>query len=166
MPDIIAISKIVAASTTILAAAVAIIVWLKPVKVVPGIHLVLDGSGPDLITATITNKSSKPIYVTSCISRGTYPLRYTIMRHLRQPFMAPRFYPVVRFGGPVHDLLSSGPIKIEPQQPIDLRHRLGSHWLSKFHNGQFLIEVQLSNGRKFRSKRQNVPARWRLQRAA
>ena len=166
MPDIIAISKFVGASATILAAVIGLIVWLRPVKIVPGIHLVLDGSGPDEITATITNKSGKPIYVTSCVSRGTYPWRYTILRHLRQPFMAPRFYPVVRFGGPTHELLYDGPIKIEPQQPIDLRHRLGSHPLSKFHNGQFLIEVQLSNGRTFRSSRQNVPARWRLQRAA
>ncbi|RZZ89712.1 hypothetical protein [Pseudoxanthomonas winnipegensis] len=166
MPDIIEISKIFGAGGTILAAVIGLIVWLRPIKIVPGIHLILDGSGPDEISATITNKSSKPIYVISCVSKGTYPLRYTLMRHLRQPFMSPRFYSVIRFGGPIHELLSGGPIKIEPQQPIELNHRLGSHWLSKFHNGQFLIEVQLSNGRKFRSSRKSVPARWRLQRAA
>jgi hypothetical protein len=165
MPDIIAISKIVSAGTVILVATIGLIVWLRPVKIVPGIQLVLDGSGPDEITATITNKSGKPIYVTSCVSRGAHPWQYSLMRHLRQPFMSPRFYPVIWFGGPAHDLLSGGPIKIEPQQPIELRHRLSSHWLYKFHNCQFLIEVQLSNGRKFRSIRQKVPARWRLQHA-
>ena len=166
MPDIITISKIVGAIATILAALIVFAAWLRPVRIVPGTHLVLDGSAPDEITVTITNKSSKPIYVIGCASKGAYPWRYTFMRHIRQPLMAPRFYPVVKFGGPTHELLSNGPIRIEPQQPIDLRHQLGSHWLSKFHTGQFLIEVQLSNGRKFRSRRQNVPVRWRLQRAA
>ncbi|MCC3256521.1 hypothetical protein ABQF08_21965 [Xanthomonas campestris pv. campestris] len=166
MPDVIAISKIVGASAAILASLTGFIIWLRPVKIVPGIHLVFDGSGPDEITATITNRSGKPIYVTSCVSRGTYPWQYSLMRHLRQPFLAPRFYPVIWFGGPVHELFPGGPIKIEPQQPIDLRHRLCSHWISKFHNRQFLIEVQLSNGRKFRSRRQKVPMRWRLQNAS
>lgn len=165
MPDIIAISKIVGAIAAILAAVIGLLVWLRPVRIIAGTHLVLDGSGPDEIAATITNRSGKPIYVVSCVSKGTYPWRYTFMRHIRQPFLAPRLYPVIRYGGPTHELLSDGPIKVEPQQPIELRHLLGSHALSKFHTGQFLIEIQLSNGRKFRSSRQNVPARWRLQRA-
>lgn len=165
MSDIITISKFVGACITIVGALIGFIIWLRPVKISPGIRLVLDGSGPDEIIATITNKSSKPIYVMSCVSKGAYPRRYTLVRHLRQPFMTPRFYPAIRFGGPTHDMLMNGPLKIEPQQPIDLRHRLSVHPLSKFHNGEFLIEVKLSNGRKFRSVRQNVPSRWRLQRA-
>lgn len=160
---IITISKIFGACTTIFMVIIGLAVWLRPVKISPSIRLVCDGSGPDEITATITNKSSKPIYVTSCVSKGTYPRRYTLSRHLRRPFMSPRFYPVIRFGGPTHQMLADGPIKIEPQQPIYVRHRLSTHLLSKFHNSKFVIEVQLSNGRKFRSARQNVPARWRLQ---
>ncbi len=163
---IIAISDFICAGITILATLIGINIWLRPVKISPGVRLVLDGSDPDEITVTITSKSNKPIYVTSCVSRGVYPRRYTLMRLLRQPFMAPHFYPVIQFGGPTHDLLGKDPIKIEPQQPVDLRHRLSSHAMSKFQNDEFLIEVQLSNGRKFRSGRQNVPSRWRLQCAA
>lgn len=166
MPDIIAISKIVGACVTIIGALVALIVWLRPVKITPSARLVLDGSGPDEIIATVTNKSSKPIYVISCVSRGVYPRLYTFFRHLRHPFMAPRFYQVIRFSALQHDLLENGPIKIESQQPIELRHRLSTHPLSLFHDGEFLVEVQLSSGRRFRSIRQRVPSRWRLQRTA
>lgn len=166
MLDIIFISKIIGALASILAAFIAIFLWLRPVKIIPGVHLVLDGSGPDEITATVVNESSKPIYVVGCVSRGTYPWRYTLLRHLQQPFMSPRFYPVVRFGGPTHELLSGDPIRIESQQPINFCHPLSSHPLAKFHTSRFLIEVRLSNGRKFRSREQNVPARWRLPRAA
>lgn len=166
MPDIITISKFVGACITIAGALAGVIIWLRPVDISPGVHLVFDGSGPDEITAKIINKSSKPIYITSCVSRGVYPRLYTVVRHLRQPFMATRFYAVIRFGFPTHNLLGSGPVKVEPQQPIDLRHRLSTNPLSKFHNGQFIIEVQLSSGRTFRSARINVPTRWRLKRAA
>ena len=162
MPDIIEISKIVGACATIIGALIALFVWLRPVKITPSARLVFDGSGPDEITATITNKSRKPIYVIGCVSRGTYPRLYTIFRHLRNPFMPPRFYQLIRFGALQHDLLTNGPIKIEPQQPVELRHRLSPHPLSRFHNNEFLIEVQLSSGRKFRSMRQRVPSRWRL----
>ncbi len=160
---IIDVLKIVAAIAGTIATLIGLIAWLRPVSIVPGFQLVFDGSGPDEITATITNKTGKPIYVTSCDSKGTYPWRYTLMRHLRQPFMAPRLYRVIRFSSQAHELLSNGPIKIEPQQPIILRHPLASHPLSKFRTHQFLIEVQLSTGRKFRSARLNVPARWQLQ---
>lgn len=166
MPDIITISKFFGACITIVGALIGVILWLRPVKISQGVRLVLDGSGPDEIMATITNKSNKPIYVTSCISRGVYPRLYTLVKHLRHPFMAPRFYPAIRFGAITHDLLTNGPVKVEPQQPIYLRHRLGIHPLSRFHHREFIIEVQLSTGRKFRSARQNVPSRWRFQRAA
>lgn len=42
-------------------------------------------------------------------------------------------------------------VVVEPQEPIDLRHQLGIHPLSKFHNGDFLIEVQLSICLNFRN---------------
>jgi len=166
MPDIITVSKVVGAVATLLAAFIALLVWLRPVRINPGIRLVFDGSGPDEITSTVVNRSSKPIYITTCVSRGTYSWLHTLSRHLRQPFMPLRLYPVVRFGGPTHDLLSDKPVKVEPQQPVSFRHQLGVHPLSKFHTSLFLIEVTLSNGRKFRSKKQRVPARWQLQRTA
>jgi hypothetical protein len=166
MPDIITVSKLIGAATTILVACIAAIIWLRPVRITPGIRLVLDGSGPDEITATVVNKSSKAIYITECVARGTFTWRYVLGRHLRQPLMPLRFYPVVRFGGPVHDLMPDGQVKVEAQQPIDFRHRLNNHPLSKLHTSLFLVEVTLSSGRKFRSKKQRVPARWRLQRAA
>lgn len=167
MPDIdlIDISKFVGAIATIVAGLLTLLFWLRPVKISPGVKLVLDGSGPDEITATVTNRSSKPIYITRCVSRGTYSRRHTALKHLRQPLMPFKFYSMVRFGGPTHELLSGEPIKIDAKQPIDFRHRLNTHPLSKFLTSEFLIEVEISTGRKFRSKRQLVPKRWQLQRA-
>lgn len=162
MSDLIELSKVVAAMATILASIIGLVKWLRPVRISPSCNLVLDGTGLDEIRATVINKTGKPIYITSCVSRGAYRRRYTLLRLLNQPFMSPRFYPAIRFGGPTHELLSNGPLKIEPQQPVELRHKLSNHPFSKFHTNLFLIEVELSNGRRFRSGRLNVPARWRL----
>lgn len=162
MSDLVALLKVVGAMATIVASIVRLVKWLRPVKISLSCNLVLDGTGLDEIRATVTNKTGKTIYITSCVSRGTYRRRDTLLRLLNQPFMSPRFYPVIRFCGPTHELLSNSPLKIEPQQPVELRHLLSNHPFSKFRSSQFLIEVELSNGRRFRSRRLNVPARWRL----
>jgi hypothetical protein len=164
--DIITAGNVASALAMIVGALIATWLWLRPVKVVPGAHLVLDGSGPDSITADIVNKSAKTIYVVRCIARGTYPWRSVVWRHLRQPLMPLRLYPVARFSPITHDLMPAEPVKIEPKQPITLRHRLSDHPLAKMHSSWFLIEITLSNGRTFRSKLQRAPERWRLKRAA
>ena len=162
MPDLENLAKIVGAIATIVAASMALIYWLRPIKITPSTLVVFDGSRPDQIIAVVVNRSGKPIYITDCISRGTYPKRYTLWRHFRQPLMPLRLYPVVRFGGPSHRLLHGEPVRVEPQQPIELRHSLSEHPLAKFRTSTFLVEVTLSNGRKFRSSREDVPGRWRL----
>lgn len=73
MPDIITISRFVGACITIVGALMVVVVWLRPVKISPGVRLVLDGSGPDEITATITNKSNKPIYSNELCFKGRLP---------------------------------------------------------------------------------------------
>lgn len=160
MLDIVTASKVVGAIASIIASIMVLATWLRPVRILPSCNLVFDGTGPDEIRVTVINKTGKPIYVTSCVSRGAYPKLYTLLGHLRQPFMAPRFYSVIRFGGPTHELLAKDPLKLEPWQPVEFSHRLSEHPLSKFHNKHFLVEVKLSNGRRFRSARLNVPVRW------
>ena len=166
LPDIITVGKIVAAVATLVGTWIALWLWLRPIRIVPGVHVVLDGSGPDSITAELVNKSRRPIYVVRCVARGTMPWHSVVWRHLRQPLMPIRLYPAARFSPITHDLAPAEPIKVEPQQPITLRHRLRDHPLAKMHTSRFLIEVTLSSGRTFRSRIQRAPARWRPKRAA
>jgi hypothetical protein len=165
MPGITTIATYVGALATIAAAIWGVLVWLRPVKIVPCIHIFFDGSEPDAITAKLVNRTSKPIYVTGCLARCTYSRSSILRRHLRQPFMPIRLYPVVRFSGFSYSLMGSEPIKIEPQQPIALRHRIKDHPLAKMRSDWFLVEVTLSSGRKVRSTRERVPGRWRYMRA-
>lgn len=165
MPDIITVAKVVGSAGTIIAAVIAVAVWLRPVRIEPGYRLVFDGSGPDEITAIVTNKSNKPLYIVECGARGTYSWRHILWHHLRQPLMPPRLYRAARFRGPTHDLLSA-PMKLSPQQPVTLRHRLlWDHFLAKHQTPFFLVEVKLSSGRTFRSNKLGVPGRWKLKHA-
>lgn len=162
---LIIISKALGAVGTILIAAFALIVWLRPVRIVVEARLSFDERAPDEILATVVNKSNRPIYIVDCVARGTYTWRYIFGRCFRRPWMHPRFYSGIRFAPNAHELSPTGEVKVEPQQPLKFRHRLCDHPLSKFYTSFFLIEVTLSSGRKFRSKKRRVPVRWRARNA-
>ena len=136
--------------------------WLFPIRVEPSFKVVFDGSEPDEIQARIINRSRETQYLIRCEAKSTYSLYTIIKRHLCNPLTPPRLYPNIWFNIPSFGLLGSAPLKIEPFEPVELRHRLSNHPLSVFFTPMFQIEVQLSSGRVFRSKRLDVPARWRF----
>ncbi len=123
----------------------------------PGINIGKDGN---IIRATITNKSSEPQYIISCKARGTYSFRQIAMTHIRKPFIPPRLYSNVRYGGFSYDLMKQNNLKIEPLQPTELTHKLSDHPLSAVHTPYFIIEVQLSSGHTIKSSKMYVPKFW------
>src|SRR5439155_7777242 len=167
MPNLQLLLQIVGAIIAVVGAVFAVrsvYRWLRPIRVAPSERLVFDGSAPDEIGATVTNRSGEAQYVVRCHARGTYRVSAIILRHLRHPAVAPRLYGNIWFNGPSFDLLVKGePSKIEPNQRVILSHRLSKHHpLSFFLTPMLLVEVELSTGRRFRSRRLIVPQRWRF----
>ncbi|MFA5583788.1 MAG: hypothetical protein WDA09_06200, partial [Bacteriovoracaceae bacterium] len=67
----------------------------------------------------------------------------------------------VRFGAPIYEMIGSEPICLAPGQPVNLSHKLSFEIpVVAFTNPMVQIEVVLSNGRVFRSRRLKVPCRW------
>jgi hypothetical protein len=131
--------------------------WILPIRVYPGIFVGIDGN---FIRATITNRSSEPQFIISCRAMGTYPFSHIALIHIRNPFIRPRLYQNVRYGGVVYDLLEQGNIKMEALQPIELSHKLKEHPLSAVHTPYFIIEVKLSSGKIVKSNKMPVPTFW------
>jgi hypothetical protein len=137
------IVNLVAALTAVIAAIFAIrklIQWLRPIRVNPGIKVGIDGN---FFKATITNKSSESQYVIKCDAKGTYTFRHIVMTHIRRPFISPRLYQNVRYGGVIYDLLNQESLKLEPSQPIELSHKLCDHPLSAVHTPFFIVEEKV-----------------------
>ena len=135
---------------------------LCPVRIEPSVRLVFDGSGPDEILAKILNRSRETQYVVRCVVRSTYPLMMILRRHLRNPLVSPRLYPNIWFNAPNFDLLGAEPLKLEPFEEVELKHRLSDHPLSVFLTPMLQVEAQVSTRRVFRSRRLHVPERWRF----
>lgn len=131
--------------------------WLCPVRIKPSCYF--DGSGPGTVRATIINTSSESLYIVRCNARGTYSFRRIAFTHLRKPFIPPRLYSVVRFGAVSYTLLYEHR-KIEPFEPAKLEYKLVDTTLHGLLTPYFLIEVELSNGRIFRSSKMQTPKRW------
>ncbi len=133
--------------------------WLRPVRIKPSCYF--DGSGPGTVRATIINTSSESLYIVRCDARGTYSFRRIAFTHLRKPFIPPRLYPVVRFGAVYYTLLNEHR-KIEPFEPAKLEYKLVDAPLNGLLTPYFLIEVELSNGRIFRSSKMRTPKKWQF----
>jgi len=166
MPDLKQILQVVGAITALVGALFAVrgfYRWLRPIRVERSVSLVFDGSAPDQICATVTNRSAEAQYIVRCDARSTYPLSAIALRHLRRPTLSPKLYNNVRFNSPSFQLLRTGETaKLDPNQRIELHHRLSSHPLASFLTPMLLVEVELSTGRVFRSRRIPVPERWRF----
>lgn len=134
--------------------------WLKPISIMPSVHYPRDGADRGIIGAEIVNKSREAQFITRCIAIGTYPSKSIILKHLRHPFVKPRLYKTIRFGTIVFPLVENHSVKLEPYEPISLEHRVTEHPLAYFDASQFLIEVELSTGRKIRSPKMEVPYMW------
>ncbi|WP_285274869.1 hypothetical protein [Halopseudomonas bauzanensis] len=136
---------------------------LLPINVSAGVRVHLDKSAKDEILATVTNRSSEAVYLIKCRGRSANPLSYIFKTHLRHPFIKPRLYKNVRFGAPVYEMIDSGPLRLEPGQPVSLSHQLSFDLpIFAFTNTMVQVEVVLSNGRVFRSRRLKIPAHWHV----
>jgi len=154
--------KIVGAVSGIIAALLALrkfYQWIRPIHIKLSVRFAKPS--PDEICATIINRSGEPQYIVRCEARGTYSFRHIVMAHIRRPFIPPRLYPNVWFGGMVYSLLEGKHLKIESSQPVELRHQLRNHPLSAMFTPFFVIEVELSSGRVVRSRRMHAPGHWR-----
>lgn len=136
--------------------------WLKPVHIDPSFTLYFGSSGVDFIGATVTNQSPVTQYIVACNARGTYSLKYILSRHLRHPFIRPRLYPNVWYGGAVYPLMGKEPIKLEPQQLVDLKCELYEHPLNAMITPYFFVTVRLSSGKIISSKKLRTPGRWKM----
>ena len=133
-----------------------------PIHVEVGIKLIFDKSGPDEINAKILNRSRETQFVVSCVARSTFPLRYIVWKHLKNPLVPPRLYPNLRFSAMSFDLLGSKQIKLEPFERTQLTYKLSSNPLQLFLTPMLQVEAELSTHRIFRSSRIIVPERWRF----
>lgn len=136
--------------------------WLRPVRVTPQIRVVFDGSAPDQILATVTNVSGEDQVLVRCVARSTHPIATILRRHLRHPLTLPRLYPSIWYTGICFGLMSSSPIRLSGSQREELHYSLSDHPLCLFLSPMIQIEVELSTGRVFRSRRLEVPERWRF----
>lgn len=134
--------------------------WLNPISIKPSIHYPKDGAERGMIAAEIVNKSNETQYIVGCKAIGTYSLKSIISKHLEHPFTKPRFYNTIWFGTITFQILNNSPLKLEPFEPKKLKHCVTEHPLAYFDTSLFLIEVELSTGRKFRSAKLFVPNFW------
>ena len=136
--------------------------WLRPIRVAPRIKVVFDGSGPDQILATVTNVSGEDQVLVRCVARSTYPITTILRRHLRHPFALPKLYPTIWYAGICFGLMDVSPIRLSASQREELHYSLSDHPLCIFLSPLVQIEVELSTGRVFRSRRLEIPEKWRL----
>ena len=135
--------------------------WLRPIRVEPSFKLFSDKSKQDEICAKIVNRSAEPQYILSCIARGTYSLRYILMRHIRHPLARPSLYPTIWYGAIVYNLMEGEAIRLELHQPVEISCKLFDHPLNAMYTPYFLIKVKLSSGKTVRSKKLQAPKRWK-----
>ena len=137
--------------------------WWRPIRISPSIRRVFDGSDPEQVLATVTNVSGEDQVLVRCSARSAHPVRTALLRHLKQPFISPRLYPTVWYGAICFDLMGEEPIRLAPKEQRQLSHSLSDHPLCLFLTPEIQVEAQLSERRRvFRSRRIEVPERWRF----
>ena len=131
-----------------------------PIRVIPSIHFPSDAYKMGAIGADIVNKSNETQYIINCKAIGTYSLKHILLKHLNHPKTNPRLYRTIWYGVMTFPLIDNEKVRIEPFEPIHIKHVVADHPLSFFDTPKFLIEVELSSGRKIRSHRLDVPPFW------
>ena len=134
----------------------------RPIRILPGVRRVFDGSGPDQITAKVTNVSGEDQVLVRCQALSAYPFRTGLRRLLRNPLVPPRLYPVIWYSAMTFPLMGDDPVRLMPKETRRLTFSLSNHPLCQFPTSELQLEVRLSTGQRFRSKRIVVPEPWRL----
>ncbi|AKX44930.1 hypothetical protein AKN87_07370 [Thiopseudomonas alkaliphila] len=136
---------------------------LFPINILPGVHMHFDKLEKDEILATVTNICSETIYIAKCRGRSANSISHIIKTHIRHPFIKPKLYGNVRFGAPIYEMIGPEPVCLAPKQSVNLSYKLSCELpFLAFTNPMLQIEVVLSNGRVFRSKRLKVPSSWHV----
>jgi len=164
MLDLTLILKALGIPTAIVAAFFAVrrfVHWLRPIQIFPSVRLVFDASGPDQVLASVTNVSSEEQVMVRCRVRSAYPVRTALLQHLKHPFLCPRLYPNIWYSAICFDLMRKEPIRLAPKKRQQLSYSLSNHLLYMFLTPKIQVEVQLSEGRLFRSRRIDVPEKWK-----
>ena len=167
MPDLETITAILSVPLAIVGLVYALrrlIRWWRPLRVSSAIRIHRGDSLPDQICATVTNVSEKDQVLVRCSARTTRPVRGALAKHIKRPFTPPRLYPTIWFAGQSFGLMGDDPIRLAPGDQKRLSHSLSDHPLSWFLTSEFLVEAELSSGRKVRSKRLPAPQWWLFQR--
>jgi hypothetical protein len=134
--------------------------WIRPIRIVPSVHLVLDGSEPERLHATVTNVSGEDQVIVQCSARSAYPVRAALMRHIKDPYKLIKYRRHLLYSPITFDFMREEPIRLAPKERREFSHSLFRHPLCLFLTTLIQIEVHLSDGRVFRSKRLEVPERW------
>ena len=137
--------------------------WWRPIKLTAVVSRNYETADTEQIRAIITNISREPQLVVACNVLASYPARVALWRHLKQPFMRPKFYHTLWYGPINFDLLSERPIRLEPKEQrvlfsfMSLKYPLHR---ALYVTGEIKAEVRLAERRRaFRSKRTFVPKR-------
>lgn len=169
MPDLTTISTILGVSIATVGLVYSVrrlLRWWRPLRISPGIRVHRNDSLPDQICATVTNVSGTDQVLVRCSARTTCSVQSALLKHIKRPLTPPRLYTTIWFAGQAFALMGDDPIRLAPNDQERLSHSLSNHPLSEFLTSMFLVEAELSNGQKYRSKRMLVPRYWLLPREA
>lgn len=137
--------------------------WAFPVKVSASVFMSFEREHSDQIEAKVTNRTNESLYITRCNALSAHTSARIIRAHVRKPFLNPRLYRTVWFGGQSYKMMASATVKIEPNQPAHFSYKLNFNVpLSIFLAPMVQVEVHLSSGRVIRSKKLSVPESWKL----
>ena len=133
---------------------------MRPLRLSPAYQITFDDYSPGKIIAKVTNVSGEDQVLVQCKARSANSVFTSMYHHLKHPLKHPRLYQNIWFGPQCFNLLNKESVRLSPQEQKILTHQLSNYPLSLFLNSYMQIEVTLSNGRKFRSKRLKAPERF------
>ncbi|WP_404363188.1 hypothetical protein [Marinobacter sp.] len=151
---------IVTASAVIFAARKLLHLY-RPIQISPGYTISSQDGSADTLNVSIVNQSRETQYVTGCSARGVYPISSIIKRFLKKPFIRKRWWNVLRYDVICHDFMVKEPIKLEPFEERSLKRKAFTSKMSLYFTSNFVVEVNLSTHRRFRSKPALIPGVWR-----
>jgi hypothetical protein len=127
----------------------------------PGTTLILDNSGPDKITAEITNLSGSTIYIKDCTAREIKNKKRILREKSRAELSRFINDRNAKFDFQSYRMMGGEPFKLENGESIKLSHKLDfNHPLAGFFNLEFAVVVTLTNGKIITSRRFRVPIKW------
>lgn len=137
--------------------------WISGIKVNLSIMKSFEETQSDEIIAKVVNRSNESQYIIRCVAYSTYPASVVLFRHIKNPFLNPKQYKRIRYSSPSFDLLGNEKLKLEPFEPINLHYHFPkNHPFAKLVTPMIQVEVEISNGRIFRSSKLTVPENWML----